>query len=170
MTERVPDIPPSKIASDDTPLRYKSARQGARGLAVQALYSWFISKNEPDMVRIEAERNPEFRSVDKELFRQAWAGVVAHHPELEGLLIPHLDRELSELSPIERAILCLGAWELRDRLDVPYKVVINEAVELTKRFGGTDGHKYVNGVLDRLVPSLRAVEWGEAQKQRRVHG
>jgi transcription antitermination protein NusB len=76
-----------------------------------------------------------------------------------------LDRNFEELSPIERAILSLGAWELRDCIDVPYKVVINEAIELAKRFGGTDGHKYVNGVLDRLVPELRIHEWQAAQKK-----
>jgi transcription antitermination protein NusB len=169
MTERAPDIPPSRIASDDTPVRYKSARQGARGLAVQALYSWLLTKNDIETVRIEAERSPEFRSVDKDLFRQAYASVIQHQPELEGLLLPHLDRDWAEISPIERAILCLGAWELRDRLDVPYKVVMNEAIELTKRFGGTDAHKYVNGVLDRLVPELRVAEWTESLKNKNAN-
>jgi N utilization substance protein B len=85
-------------------------------------------------------------------------GTLDQHAELETLLAPHLDRPLAELSPVEFSVLMLGAFELSQHPEVPYKVVINEAVELAKTFGGTDGHKYVNGVLDKLVPQVRAVE------------
>ncbi len=162
MTERIPDISPSLIEVDEALPRYKSSRQHARALVVQGLYSMWLSSNDAPMVRIDTERALGFRAADGEYFRAAWAGVTAAQPELEGLMFNHLDRTEEELSPIERAILCLGVWELRDRVDIPYKVVINEAVELAKRFGGTDGHKYVNGVLDKLAPSLRAPEWAAA--------
>ncbi len=166
MSEQLPDVPPSKIAVDDSPVRYKSARAATRGLLVQGLYTYFVSKNSAEDVRIDTELDPAFRSVDRTFFREAWAGVIEALPELEGALMPHLDRPLDELSPIERAVLSLGAWELRDRIDVPYRVVMNEAVELAKRFGGTDGHKFVNGVLDRLVPTMRKVEFDAAQTTR----
>ena len=86
-------------------------------------------------------------------------GALSRHDELEALIAPHLDRPMDELSPVEFAVLLLGAFELAQHLEVPYKVVINEAVELAKTFGGTDGHKFVNGVLDKLAPQLRAPEF-----------
>jgi transcription antitermination protein NusB len=84
---------------------------------------------------------------------------LSHNADIEALVVPHLDRRLEELSPVEYAVLMLGAFELSQHLEVPYKVVINEAVELAKTFGGIDGHKFVNGVLDKLAPQLRAAEF-----------
>ncbi len=161
------DPSPSLIEVDDTPVRYKSARGHARALLVQSLYALRLTGNDPMMVRLDVEAGPEFRSTDKVYFREVWAGIVSVLPELETLYESKLDRSTQELSPIERSILLLGTWELRERLDIPYRVVINEAVELAKRFGGTDGHKYVNGVLDQLAPSLRAAEVEQFQAQRK---
>ncbi|HEX5363740.1 MAG TPA: transcription antitermination factor NusB, partial [Gallionella sp.] len=96
---------------------------------------------------------------DKPMFSRLLRGALAQHESVEALLTPHLDRPMSELSPVEFSVLLLGAFELSQHLEVPYKVVINEAVELAKTFGGTDGHKYVNGVLDKLAPLVRAVEF-----------
>jgi transcription antitermination protein NusB len=159
MTDTYPDIPPSQIDSNDAPARYKSARAHARALALQGLYALFVAGNDSVLVRLEIERGDEFKRVDKEHFRALWAGIVPELAALEAVFLPHLDRPMAELSPIERAVLSLSTWELRSRIDIPYRVVINEGVELAKRFGGTDGHKYVNGVLDKLAPVLRPDEW-----------
>jgi transcription antitermination protein NusB len=152
------DPSPSLIEVDDTPARYKSARGHARALIVQSLYAMRLTGNDPMMVRLDVEGGADFKRTDKVYFREVWAGIVPALPALEALFESKLDRTMQELSPIERSILLLGTWELRERIDIPYRVVINEAVELAKRFGGTDGHKYVNGVLDQLAPALRAAE------------
>ena len=103
----------------------------------------------------EAANPPE---VDREYFDALWRGVTRDYAELLAELAPYADRSIDALSPIERAVLAVGAWELMHRLDIPYRVVINEAVELAKRYGGTDGYKFVNGVLDKLAPRVRADE------------
>ena len=110
------------------------------------------------MIAAELAEGQEFGKSDVDYFRTLLNGAIEHAPELEAQLAPFLDRDVSELSPIERAILLLGGYELMREPEVPYRVVINEAVELAKAYGGTDGHKYVNGVLDKLAARLRAVE------------
>jgi transcription antitermination protein NusB len=139
----------------------RSPRHRARELALQGIYQWRITAGEYAQIekQIHAEKN--LGRYDKELFSKLLRGALGRHHDLETLLAPHLDRPLAELSPVEFAVLLLGAFELSQNLDVPYKVVINEAVELAKTFGGTDGHKFVNGVLDKLAPQLRAVEFSD---------
>ena len=112
------------------------------------------------MTDIEAEFrvDNDFRHTDGEYFSALLRGVTADVESLEMLFAPALDRALDELDPIERNLLRLGTFELRDRIDVPYKVVISEAVALAKKFGATDSHKYVNGVLDKIARDLRTVE------------
>jgi N utilization substance protein B len=118
---------------------------------------------------IEAEfrADYDFSHVDLEYFQALLHGVPASVDELEAILEPLLDRRLDELDPIERTLLRMGTWELRERIDVPYKVVINEAVALAKKFGATDGHKYINGVLDKAARQLRQVEIDAAPPGRR---
>ncbi|MDD2914712.1 MAG: transcription antitermination factor NusB [Gallionella sp.] len=137
----------------------KSPRHRARELALQGVYQWRVTAGEVEQIvkQIHAEKN--LGRYDKELFSRLLRGTLGSHAELETMLTPHLDRPLAELSPVEFAVLMLGAFELSQHLEVPYKVVINEAVELAKTFGGTDGHKYVNGVLDKLALQVRAVEF-----------
>lgn len=136
----------------------KSPRHRARELALQGVYQWRVTAGEEVQIekQILAEKN--LGRYDKELFSKLLRGTLSRHAGLEVLLAPCLDRPLAELSPVEFSVLLLGAFELSQHLEVPYKVVINEAVELAKTFGGTDGHKYVNGVLDKLAPQVRAVE------------
>ena len=137
----------------------KSPRHRARELALQGIYQWRVTAGDDMQIekQIQAEKN--LGRYDKALFSKLLRGALGHHADIEALLAPHLDRPLAELSPVEFAVLLLGAFELSQHLEAPYKVVINEAVELAKTFGGTDGHKYVNGVLDKLAPQLRAVEF-----------
>ena len=110
------------------------------------------------MIAAELAESGEFAKSDTDYFRTLLNGAIANAPELEAQMAPFLDREVSALSPIERGILLLGGYELMRELEVPYRVVINEAVELAKVYGGTDGHKYVNGVLDKLAAQLREIE------------
>jgi N utilization substance protein B len=136
----------------------KSARHRARELALQGLYQWRIAGS--DVAQIEKSTRDE-KSVgryDVDFFCQLLRGAVNQHEALEAKIAPHLDRALNELSPIEFSVLLLGAYELANLPEVPYRVVINEAVELAKTFGGSDGYKFVNGVLDKLAAQLRAVE------------
>ncbi|HEY8886900.1 MAG TPA: transcription antitermination factor NusB [Gallionella sp.] len=137
----------------------RSPRHRARELALQGIYQWRITSGDEAQIekQIHAEKN--LGRYDKELFSKLLRGALSQHAEIEALLAPHLDRPLDELSPVEFAVLLLGAFELSRHLEVPYKVIINEAVELAKTFGGTDGHKFVNGVLDKLAPQLRALEF-----------
>lgn len=146
-------------ASEAGKPQHKSPRHRARELALQGIYQWRVTAGDDAQIekQIQAEKN--LGRYDKALFSKLLRGALGQHADIEALLTPHLDRPLAELSPVEFAVLLLGAFELSQNLEVPYKVVINEAVELAKSFGGTDGHKYVNGVLDKLAPQLRAVEF-----------
>ncbi len=136
-----------------------AARGRARRRALQALYAWQISGT-PIVGVIEQFRHEQDMEVaDLEYFEDLVRGVAAHIDELDAGLAPLLDRPMGQVDPIERGVLRLGAYELRYRVDVPYRVVLNEAVEVTKRFGADHGHNYVNGVLDRLASQWRAPEY-----------
>lgn len=137
----------------------KSPRHRARELALQGIYQWRVSGGDASDIEQQLQAEENVGRYDKKMFSRLLRGVLAHHAEVEALLAPHLDRPIDDLSPVEFAVLLLGAFELSRQPEVPYKVVINEAVELAKTFGGTDGHKYVNGVLDKLVPQVRALEF-----------
>jgi N utilization substance protein B len=136
----------------------KSSRRRSRELAVQGLYQWQLAGKDPVSIAAELAETEEFEKSDVGYFRTLLHGAISNAGALEAELAPFLDRAFSELSPVERGILLLGGYELMRELEVPYRVVINEAVELAKVYGGTDGHKFVNGVLDKLAPRLREVE------------
>jgi N utilization substance protein B len=136
----------------------KSARRRARELALQGVYQWRLSGGEAAQIEKQTREEKGLGRYDAEFFAGLLRGVLAQHAELEAAVTPHLDRELDELSPIEFSVLLLGAYELSQHPEIPYRVVINEAVELAKTYGGTDGHKFVNGVLDKLAAQVRAVE------------
>ena len=133
-------------------------RRRARELVLQGLYQRQLSRNDADAVRADLAASQGYLRADQPYFDELWDGVTRENDALLAALSPHLDRPSAELSPIERSILVIGAWELAHRLEIPYKVVINEAVEIAKSFGGTDGHRYVNGVLDKLAANVRAPE------------
>jgi N utilization substance protein B len=136
----------------------KSTRRRSREFAVQGLYQWQLTGKDPVLIATELSESDEFSKCDVPYFRTLLNGAIDNAQALESQMTPFLDRPPKELSPIERGILLLGGYELMRELEVPYRVVINEAVELAKSFGGTDGHKYVNGVLDKLAPRLREIE------------
>ena len=133
-------------------------RRKARHFGLQALYQWTLSGASATDIEAEFRVDNDFRHTDGDYFSAVLKGVVRDVEALEALFTPALDRKLDELDPIERNLLRLGTFELRDRIDVPYKVVINEAVALAKKFGATDSYRYINGVLDKIARDLRAAE------------
>ena len=133
-------------------------RSRARRLAMQGLYEWQMSDNAPKDILDNYRLRHDLKNVDVEYFQILLLEVPNHLHELDQALSPHLSRPLKEVDPIELAILRLSAYELMYRLDVPYRVVINEAVELAKTFGAEAGHKFVNGILDKLAIEVRAAE------------
>ena len=136
----------------------KSARHKSRELALQGLYQWLLADELSPEIRAHLAEFKDYDKADQEYLGELLDGVIADAAELEATFSPLLDRPIDELSPVERGLLLLGAYELAHVPDVPYRVVINEAVELAKSYGGTDGHKYVNGVLDKLAAKLRPDE------------
>ncbi|MBR0574291.1 transcription antitermination factor NusB [Pasteurella atlantica] len=131
-----------------------SPRRRARECAVQALYSWFISKNSIEEVEVSFMTDQDMKGVDVPYFLKLLRGTVEHITEVDAAFQPYLDRSQDDLDPIEYSILRVASYELKFQLDVPYKVVINEAIEVAKVFGSDDSHKYVNGILDKLAPAL----------------
>jgi transcription antitermination protein NusB len=133
----------------------KTAKRQAREIALQALYAWQLSGGDP---LDEAREQEGFDRIDAKFVENLLRGVVERSGALEQLIVPHLDRQFAKLSPIERAILYIGAYELEAHPKTPFKVVLNEAIELGKSFGATDGHRFVNGVLEKIAVALRPEE------------
>ena len=144
----------------------KSGRRRAREFAVQGLYEWLISGADAGVVDAHVREQPGFEKCDVAHFDLLLHGVIREAADIDAVLAAHVDRKTAHLSPVEHAILMIGVHELRHCLDIPYRVAINEGVELAKSFGGTDGHKYVNGVLDKAAAELRRAEV-EANRARR---
>lgn len=141
-----------------SPLRHKSKRRKTRDFLLQALYRRLLSGAEVRELQRDIEMGEYWSQLDHGFYRDTLAGVVQDIEGIEQAMGGALDRPLAEVSPIERAILQIGLFELIHRPDTPLRVIINEAIELAKTFGGTDGHKFVNGVLDRLAQTLRPDE------------
>jgi N utilization substance protein B len=140
------------------PSKNRTPRHRAREFALQGLYQWLLNNEDATTVVNNIRAAHGFEKADGDHFAALLYGAIKDSVSLRDTIAPVIDRRVDELSPIEHAILLIGAYELKNNLDIPYRVVINEAVELTKSFGGIDGHKYVNGVLDKLAPQLRADE------------
>lgn len=132
-----------------------SPRRRARECAVQALYSWYVSKNSIEQVELTFITDQDMNGVDMPYFRKLLRGTVDNIETVDAELRPFLDRKEDDVDPIERSILRMSAYELKYELDVPYKVAINEGIEVAKVFGSDDSHKYINGVLDQLAPALQ---------------
>jgi len=156
MTSAFPDKSDDQPAAK--PAKPKSARRRAREVALQGLYEWLVSGTEAGVIDAHMREQEGFDKADRAHFDALLHGCIAEAVALDAVLAKFVDRKTTELSPVEHAVLMIGAYELKHCLDIPYKVAINEAVELAKSFGGTDGHKYVNGVLDKTASDLRPVE------------
>ena len=135
------------------------ARHKARALAIQALYEWQLSGSDAYAIESQFLSEQNLKRVDVEYFRTLLQGVTAHEEEIDQKMAPFLSRTKEELSPVELSVLRLAVFELMHRLDIPYRVVINEALELAKQFGAADGFKFVNGVLDKVAKKLRPLEF-----------
>jgi len=154
------DAPKKRVAP-------KSARRRSREIALQGLYEWLIAGSEAGVIDAHMREQDGFDKCDAVHFDALLHGCIRDAATLDAVLSKHVDRPTNELSPIEHGVLLIGAYELKNCVDVPYKVAINEAVELAKSFGGTDGHKYVNGVLDKAAAELRPTEVSAARSARR---
>lgn len=142
----------------------KKNRRKARELALQGLYQRQLTGDPVEVIEAQLREYEEFAKIDDEHFLAMLRGAIRDAVNLETRIQPCLDRPLDELSPVERAILLLATYEFVHHIEIPYRVVINEAIELAKGYGGTDGYKYVNGVLDKLAASVRTTEVGAAKK------
>lgn len=162
MNDQVPAKP--RKAAD------KSARTRAREFALQALYQHLVGRNEAGDIDAFTRDLSGFHKADSVHYDALLHGCVAQADQLDALITPRLDRPMAEISPIERAVLWIGAYEFQHCPDVPLRVVINECVELAKAFGGTDGHKYINGVLHPLGEQLRPHEAAQASGRKPAKG
>lgn len=140
------------------------ARNRARRLAVQALYEWQMTGTSETEIKTRFLEDKADKSVDKEYFQELITGVIDKASELDETISPMLKRPLAEIDLVEHAILRLSTYELMHRQDIPYRVVINEGVELAKTFGAEQGHKFINGILDKLASGLRSTEAGSRKK------
>ena len=143
-----------------------SARRMSREFAMQGVYQWLFTGATAATVLRNLSELDGFKQADKEFLKAELRGAIGEAAGLRAHLEPLADRKWDEVSPVERAILLIGAWELVHNQEIPYSVTINEAIELGKRFGGTDGHKYVNGVLDKLAAAVRPEEVAEKRKRK----
>lgn len=139
-------------------------RRKARKLALQALYQWHIAESAVSQIEAEFLADNDMSKVDQEYFSEVLRGVPRSKSELDGYIGKYTDRSPGEMTPIELAILRMGAYELMHRIDVPYKVIINEGVDLSKIFGANEAHRFVNGVLDKLAQELRITEVGHQKR------
>lgn len=139
-----------------------AAKRKARRFAVQGIYEWQMSGNPVHEIEARTRSDNAMHKVDIGYYHELLSQIVQQHEELDEILMPALDRELDALDGVELATLRLGAYELKNHLEIPYRVVLDEAIELAKHFGGTDSHKYINGVLDRVAQQLRQAEKQQA--------
>jgi N utilization substance protein B len=147
------------------PNKNRTPRHRAREFALQGLYEWLLNGEDAGAIDAHIREAHGFDKADAEHFDALLHGTIRQAPSLRVGLSPLIDRPIDQLSPVEHAALLIGAYELCNHIEIPYKVVINEAVELTKSFGGIDGHKYVNGVLDKFAAKVRETEVEGARKQ-----
>jgi N utilization substance protein B len=143
-----------------------SPRRRSREFAMQGIYQWIYTGDSAAQVLKNLSELDDFNAADSEFLAAGLRGTIGDAEALRSRIEPFVDRKWDEVSPIERSILLLAAWELVHSPEIPYRVTINEAIELGKRFGGTDGHKYINGVLDKLAASVRPEEVADKRRQR----
>jgi N utilization substance protein B len=151
----------------DNPTTY-AAKRKARRFAMQGLYEWLLTNNPAHEIEARTRAENHMNKTDIVYYHELLSQTIAHNESLDELLDPAIDRELEALNVVERAILLLGIYEMRERLEIPYAIVIDEGVELAKHFGATDSHKYVNGVLDKIALQLRPEEFAAGRAARKA--
>ncbi|SEF42141.1 transcription antitermination factor NusB [Nitrosomonas ureae] len=151
-------LPDANSPTEKKTEKYKSRRRIAREFVLQGIYQWRTVGGTTSFIEQQLRESGEFRHVDEKHFTHVLQGALQHVDELEKIIRPCLDRSLDELSPVEFAILLLSTFELIHHPEIPYRAILNEAIELARTYGGSDGHKYVNGVLDKLAIQLRSSE------------
>ena len=161
-----PERSKEKKAPTAKPGGRRPPRRLSREFALQGLYQWRVGGTDEAAIEASTQEVPGFDKADRKFFLRLLRGIIAQYAELRTEIDPQLDRGFDELSPVEACILLIGSFELLHLPETPYRVIINEAIELTKTYGGTDGHKYVNGVLDKIAAKLRSVEV-DARRQSR---
>ncbi len=164
------DISETANPAGDAPARKrpqsKSTRRRSREIALQGLYEWLVSAAPGAAIAAHMREQQDFGKCDEAHFETLLHGCIREAADIDAVLARYVDRKTSHLSPVEHGVLMIGVYELTHCIDIPYRVAINEAVELAKSFGGTDGHKYVNGVLDKTAVDLRPVEVSAARAAR----
>ncbi len=145
-----------------------AAKRKARRFAMQGVYEWLLTNNPAHEIEARTRAENHMNKTDIVYYHELLSKIIAQHESLDEILDPAIDRELEALNIVERAILLLGVYEMRDRIEIPYAVVIDEGVELAKHFGATDSHKYVNGVLDKLARELRPDEFAAGRAARKA--
>jgi len=160
--DAAPAAAAARAATGAAPRRVRPAERGeryhTRALALQGLYGWLLAGGDAGAIGTQLLTGEQLAKVDVVFFREVLGGTIAAADELRAEISDLLDRPVAALSPVEHALLLMGAYELKYRPEIPYRVAINEAIELAKSFGGTDGFRYVNGVLDKLAARLRSAE------------
>ena len=154
------------MTEQDKTAKPKSARRRAREFVLQGLYQWRVGGADEAAIEAYAPEMEGFAKADREFFVGTLRGVIAQRAPLIEKIAVHIDRPFTELSPIEASILMLGTFEMVHHPETPYRVIINEAIELAKAFGGTNGHKYVNGVLDKVAAGVRPDEVANRKQNR----
>ncbi len=144
--------------SASAPARRRSGRRRAREYAIQGLYQWLVAGGSIQDIAAHVSADAEFVRADAELFHRLLAGTIGAAPALDEIIAAHVDRPLAELAPVEHGVLLLASHELQSHPATPWRVIVNEAIDLAREFGGTDGHKFVNGVLERLAATVRPDE------------
>ena len=145
-----------------------AAKRKARRFAMQGLYEWLLTNNPAHEIEARTRAENHMNKTDVVYYHELLSQTITHNEALDGILDPAIDRELEALNVVERAILLLGVYEMRTRLEIPYAIIIDEGVELAKYFGATDSHKYVNGVLDKLARELRPEEFAAGRAARKA--
>ncbi|MGQ2965724.1 transcription antitermination factor NusB [Methylophilus sp.] len=152
---------PDKPQSSASKGKSSKNRRKSRELALKALYRNRMNAGDVKQLRLDSLDDPDYNKADEAYFKQLLTGVLDHTADVDNMISQFIDRQLDELSPIEHAILRISGYELMFDVSIPYRVVINEGVELAKTFGGIDGHKYINGVLDKIAAQARPNEFGQ---------
>lgn len=154
-------------ASSNAPAKSKGSknRRKSRELALKALYSNRMNAGDVKQLRLDSLDDPDYFKADEVYFKQLLTGVLDHTSDIDNTISQFIDRQLEELSPIEHAILRISGYELMFDVSIPYRVAINEGVELAKSYGGIDGHKYINGVLDKIAAQVRPHEFGQQSRK-----